>query len=177
MDISCVVTGQNASGKSVIVGNTPVKPVTVAALPGYEFHLIWGSDSILELPSDGTPPPRPRYFPPRSGFRFAFFTIPPDTTTSVDQLGTQSALDEFQQKLPGMIDVLEPDSSGMHTTDTVDFDVILSGEVYLELDDGAEVLLKAGDCVIQNGTRHAWHNRSSEKCVISVAIVGAQRKP
>ena len=38
-------------------------------------------------------------------------------------------------------------------------------------------LLKAGDCVIQNGTRHAWHNRSSEKCVISVAIVGAERKP
>ena len=64
----------------------------------------------------------------------------------------------------------------MNTTDTVDFDVILSGEVYLELDDGAEVLLKAGDCVIQNGTRHAWHYRSSEKCVISVAIVGAQRK-
>ena len=50
------------------------------------------------------------------------------------------------------------------------------GEVYLELDDGAEVRLKAGDCVIQNGTHHAWHNRSSEKCVISVAIVGAERK-
>jgi hypothetical protein len=45
------------------------------------------------------------------------------------------------------------------------------------LDDGAELLLKAGDCVIQNGTRHAWHNRSSEKCAIAVAIVGAERKP
>jgi quercetin dioxygenase-like cupin family protein len=65
----------------------------------------------------------------------------------------------------------------MHTTDTVDFDVIVSGEVYLELDDGAKVLLRAGDCVIQNRTRHAWHNRSPEKCVISVAIVGAERKP
>jgi quercetin dioxygenase-like cupin family protein len=75
-----------------------------------------------------------------------------------------------------MMEVLEPAHPGMHTTDTVDFDVIASGEVYLELDDGAEVRLKAGDCVIQNGTRHAWHNRSSEKCVISVAIVGAERK-
>ena len=65
----------------------------------------------------------------------------------------------------------------MHTTDTVDFDVIVSGEAYLELDDGAEVLLKAGDCVIQNGTRHAWRNRSSEKCVIAVTLVGADRKP
>jgi mannose-6-phosphate isomerase-like protein (cupin superfamily) len=177
MDIHCVVTGQDESGKSVIVRNTPIKPVSLALLPGYEFHRIWGGDSIPELPSDGNPPPQPRYFPPKSGFRFAFFTIPPDTATPVDQIDIASALEEIQQKLPGMMDVLEPDHPGMHTTDTVDFDVIVSGEVYLELDDGAEVLLKAGDCVIQNGTRHAWHNRSSEKCVISVAIVGAERKP
>ncbi len=178
MDIHCVVTGQSESGKSVIVRNTPVKPVSLALLPGYEFHRLWGSDSVAELPSDGTPPSQPRYFPAKSGFRFGFFTIRPDTRTSVDQISTASALEEIQQKLPGMIDVLEPDHPGMHTTDTVDFDVIVSGEVYLELDDGAEVLLKAGDCVIQNGTRHAWHNRSSEKCVISaVAIVGAERKP
>jgi hypothetical protein len=39
------------------------------------------------------------------------------------------------------------------------------------------VCLKSGDCVIQNGTRHAWHNRSSEKCVVAVALVGAVRKP
>ena len=54
----------------------------------------------------------------------------------------------------------EPDDPGMHTTDTVDFDFVVSGEVYLELDDGAEVLLKPGDCVVQNGTRHRWNNRS-----------------
>jgi mannose-6-phosphate isomerase-like protein (cupin superfamily) len=177
MDIHCVVTGQNESGKSVIMRNTPVKPVTLALFPGYEFHRLWGSDCVPALPSDGTPPPQPRYFPPKNGFRFAFFSIPPDTRTSLDHIGTASALQEIQQKLPGMMDVLELDHPGMHTTDTVDFDVIVSGEVYLELDDGAEVLLKAGDCVIQNGTRHAWHNRSSDKCVISVALVGAERKP
>jgi len=177
MDIFCVVTGQNESGKSVIVRNTAVKPVSLALIPGYEFHRIWGSDSAPELPTDGTPPLQPRYFPPKGGFRFAFFTIPPDTTTRVDQIDIASALEEIQQKLPGMMEVLEPAHPGMHTTDTVDFDVIVSGEVYLELDDGAEVRLKAGDCVIQNGTRHAWHNRSSEKCVISVAIVGGERKP
>jgi len=177
MDIHCVVTGQNKSGKSVVMRNTPIKPVTLALLPGYEFHRIWGSDSIPELPSDGTPPPHPRYFPPENGFRFAFFTIPPDTTTNVGQINLAPALEEIQLKLPGMIEVLELDHPGMHTTDTVDFDVILSGEVILELDDGAEVLLRTGDCVIQNGTRHAWHNRSSQNCVIAVALVGAQRKP
>ncbi|HYM77220.1 MAG TPA: cupin domain-containing protein [Candidatus Dormibacteraeota bacterium] len=176
MEINCVVTGQNESGKSVVVRNTPVKPVSLALLPGYEFHRLWGSDSVPTLPSNGTPPPQPRYFPPRNGFRFAFFTIPPDTTTSLDEIDLGSALEEMQQKLPGMVEVMELADPGMHTTDTVDFDVIVSGEVYLELDDRAEVLLKAGDCVIQNGTRHAWHNRSSENCVISVALIGAERK-
>jgi mannose-6-phosphate isomerase-like protein (cupin superfamily) len=177
MDIHCVVTGQDKSGKSVIVRDTSVKPVSLALLPGYQFHRLWGSDSVPQLPCDGTPPPHPRYFPPKNGFRFGFFTLPPDTMTRVDQIDRPSAFQEIQQKLPGLFDVMERDHPGMHTTDTVDFDVIVSGEVYLELDDGVEVLLKAGDCVIQNGTRHAWHNRSSNDCVIAVTLVGAERKP
>jgi mannose-6-phosphate isomerase-like protein (cupin superfamily) len=176
MDIRCIVTGQTDSGKSVFVSDTPVKPVTLALFPGYEFHRLWGSDAAPELPTDGTQLVPPRYFPSIQGFRFAFFTIPPDTTTRIDRLKTASAIEEIQQKLPGMLDVLERDHPGMHTTDTVDFDVVVSGEVVLELDEGAEVLLKAGDCVIQNGTRHAWHNRSSANCIIAVTLLGAQRK-
>ncbi|HYL84337.1 MAG TPA: cupin domain-containing protein [Candidatus Angelobacter sp.] len=177
MDIHCVVTGQDASGKSVFVSDTRVKPVTLALFPGYEFHRLWGSDSAPQLPSDGTPLSQPRYFPAKHGFRFGFFTIPPDTTARIDRLDTASALEEIQHKLPGMLDVLERDHPGMHTTDTVDFDVVVSGEVVLELDDGAAVLLKAGDCVIQNGTRHAWHNHSSANCLIAVTLLGADRKP
>jgi len=177
MEINCVVTGHDESGKSVIIRNTPVKPVHLSLLPGYEFHRLWGSDSVPELPSDGTPPPHFLYFPPKNGFRFAFFTIPPNSTTNLEQIDIASALEEIQRELPGMMEVLEPDHPGLHTTDTVDFDVIVSGEIYLELDDGVEVLLKAGDCVIQNGTRHAWRNRSSQNCLISVALVGAVRKP
>ncbi len=179
MEVRCIVTGQDSSGKSVIMRNGPVEPVTLALLPGYEFHRLWGSDSVPELPSDGTPPPHPRYFPPKNGFRFGFFTLPPDAQTNVGQIVTAAAIEELQRKLPGMMEVLEvdhPDHPGMHTTDTVDFDVVVSGEVYLELDDGAEVLLKTGDCVIQNGTRDAWHNRSAEKCVIAVTLIGAERK-
>jgi quercetin dioxygenase-like cupin family protein len=63
----------------------------------------------------------------------------------------------------------------MHRTDTVDFLYVVSGEVVLELDDGAERLLRAGDCIIQNGTRHAWRNRSDEECVILVVLIGAER--
>ena len=175
-DIHCVVTGQNKAGKSVIVSNTSLQPVSVAMLPGHEFCRLWGSDSVPALPSDGTPTAQPGYFQPKNGFRFGIFSLPPATSTTVQQTATPAALEELQQKLPGVMEVLEADHPGMHTTDSVDFDVVVFGEVHLELDDGAEVLLKAGDSVIQNGTRHAWHNRSAERCVIAFSLVGAERK-
>ncbi|HEV2495701.1 MAG TPA: cupin domain-containing protein [Terriglobia bacterium] len=175
-EIHCVVTGRNKAGKSVIVSNAPAKPVTVALFPGYQFYRLWGSDSAPALPADGTPTSQSGWFPPKNGFRFGFFTLPPATSTKVEPIATPAALEETRQKLPGMLDVLEPDHPGMHTTDSVDFDVVVFGEVVMELDDGAEVVLKAGDCVIQNGTRHAWHNRSSDNCVIAFSLVGAERK-
>jgi mannose-6-phosphate isomerase-like protein (cupin superfamily) len=175
-DMQCMVTGQNKSGKSVIVSHAPITSVTVAMMPGYEFYRLWGSDSMPALPSDGTPPPQPQFFPPKNGFRFGMFTLPPATSASTQPSPTPALLEEMEQKLPGALQVLEADHPGMHTTDTVDFDIVIFGEVVLELDDGAEVVLKAGDCVIQNGTRHAWHNRSGEKCVIAFSLVGADRK-
>ncbi len=175
MKIRCVVTGQTESGKSVFVNDSVLEPITVELLPGFEFHRVWGSDSSPMLPSDGTKPTYHTYFPPNGGYRFAFFALPPNTQRMTENIDMGAAMAEFREKLPGVAEVLELDHPGMHTTDTVDFDVILSGEVYLQLDDGAEVLLKPGDCVVQNGTRHAWHNRSAESCVIAVALVGANR--
>jgi len=64
---------------------------------------------------------------------------------------------------------------GVRRTAPETADVVISGEVYLALDDGSEVQLKAGDCVVQNGTRHAWRNRSAANCVIAVTLVGAKR--
>jgi quercetin dioxygenase-like cupin family protein len=63
----------------------------------------------------------------------------------------------------------------MHTTETIDFEVILHGEVILELDDGAERLLRAGDTVVQNGTRHRWRNPGAEPALMAVVMVGARR--
>src|SRR4029077_19860960 len=72
-----VVTGQNADGKSVFVSDEEVDPVTLALLPGYEFHRIWAADEAPTLPTDGQQAPAPAYFPPASGYRFGFFTVPP----------------------------------------------------------------------------------------------------
>ena len=176
MRIRRVVTGQASDGTSVFVGDQEVAPITFDLLPGIEFHRIWGADEAVRLPTDGSVPAAPAYFPPAGGFRFGFLTLGPDTRTIRDDLDVEAALAELAEKLPGLAEVMEPENPGMHTTDTVDFDVMLAGEVWLELDNGAEVHLKAGDCVVQNGTHHAWRNKSSEPCIIVAASVGAHRE-
>jgi len=65
--LQCVVTGQNKSGKSVIVSHDRMQPITAALMPGYEFYRIWGEDSRPSLPSDGSPRIEPHWFPKRMG--------------------------------------------------------------------------------------------------------------
>lgn len=170
-----VVTGRDGSGKSVFVSDEQVDATRLALMPGLEFVRLWGGDETPSLPTDGSQPVAPTFFPPAGGYRFAFVTIPPEASATLpEDLDVQQAIAEVNEKLPGMMDHMEPDNPGMHTTDTVDLDLVVSGELYLELDDGAEVHLRPGDCVIQNGTRHAWHNRTSEPCTMLSILVGAQ---
>lgn len=176
MKVRRVVTGQLDGGKSVFFSDEMVEPVTLALIPGAEFHRLWGNDETPKLPTDGSPTPQHAYFPPAGGFRWGFFTLPPESAGAApENIDIAAALQELEEKLPGMAQHMEPDHPGMHTTDTVDFEVVLSGEVTLELDDGAEVTLKPGDTVVQNGTRHAWHNRGDVPAVIAVGIIGANR--
>lgn len=174
MKVRRIVTGRNRDGKSVFVSDTDIPPITLDLLPGAEFHRLWGSDGMVALPSDGSPPPIPGYFPPPGGFRFGLFTVGPDSVSLPADLDVPAAFAEIQQKLPGLAEVLELDHPGMHTTDTIDYEVVLSGEVWLELDDGREVHLTPGDTVVQNGTRHAWRNKSTEPCVLAVTLIGAK---
>ena len=67
---------------------------------------------------------------------------------------------------------MESDQDGMHRTPTVDLICVLSGEIWLELD-AEEVHLREGDCVVQNGTRHAWRNKGDRPCTMAVVLVGA----
>ncbi len=101
----------------------------------------------------------------------------PWATTHQPTGDRQAMLSEMQAKLPGLAEHLERNNPGMHTSDTIDFEYIISGEVWLELDDGAVVHLRAGDTVVQNGTRHAWRNKGSEPCCIVVFMVGVPRDP
>ncbi|MCA1832171.1 MAG: cupin domain-containing protein [Actinomycetota bacterium] len=171
MQVRRVVTGRTSEGKSVIASDELVDPITIAISPGSEFHGLWGSDTIPELPDLGKRPATHDWFPPEEGFRFALVTFPPEGL--LQGIDMTVALAEIQRKLPGLAESLEPDFV-MHTTNTIDLIFVLSGEIALELDDGAKVQLRAGDSVVQNGTRHAWHNRGSRDCVMAVSMIGAR---
>jgi mannose-6-phosphate isomerase-like protein (cupin superfamily) len=176
-----VTTGHSADGKAVVVSDTMVAGDTVALLPGADFHRLWGADVPPRFPDDGAQPVAPGYFPPLGGYRFMMFTVAPQEQAKARVQQARGNRDEMRSeirdKLPGLAEHMERSHPGMHTTDTIDFEYIVSGEVWLELDDGATVHLRAGDTVVQNGTRHAWRNFGTEPCRIVVFMVGVPRTP
>jgi mannose-6-phosphate isomerase-like protein (cupin superfamily) len=177
MDIRRVVTGHDAEGKAIFVDDDLVAPVTLSLLPGSEFHQLWGADSVSNFPDDGSRPEARSYFPPAGGFRFGFFTIPPDGGAGApEDLDVGAALMEMARRLPGLADHMEPADPGMHTTATIDYGVVVSGEVVLELDGGVKRTLRAGDAYIQNGTRHRWSNPGDVPAVIAVTLLAANHQ-
>lgn len=174
MGIRRVVTGHDEAGAAVFASDEVVEPITSDLVPGMEFFRLWGSDETCRFPDDGSPRPAVQYFPPVGGFRFGLFTVPPDSTTMLDDIDFVAAFEEIESKLPGLIGHLEPEAPGMHTTATVDYEYVVSGRVVLELDDGATRELGPGDVVVQNGTRHAWRNPFDETCVMVVVLIGAE---
>lgn len=176
MEVRRVVTGHTPDGKATIASDTRVEAITVSPWPGIMFHRLWGADETPMFPDDGVEPLAPTYFPPVGGFRFGLFTMPPQSMVLDEEINMEVGQQEIEEKLPGLLKHMEPENPGMHTTDTIDFEYIISGEIWLELDDGEEVHLKVGDTVVQNGTRHAWRNKSEEPCQMVVFSVGAHRE-
>ena len=141
-----VVTGETSAGKAVVVSDTEVGGEPPRV--GVVVHDVWSSDAPITLPYDGARPATDGITPPPGGFRFALVSFAPR-----------------EEVLGG----------GMHRSDTVDMSFVVSGEIWIELDDGAETLLRTGDTLVQNATVHAWHNRADVPCVMAVAAIGARR--
>jgi len=175
MTIRRVVTGHNAEGKATVVSDTKVDATTLNLLPGAEYHELWSADGAPTFPDGGAQTPATMWFPPVGGFRFATFTVAPRSQKLPADFDRETAMAELENVLPGMVSQanMEPDSPGMHTSETIDFEYVISGEVWLELDDGEEVHLRPGDTVVQNGTRHAWRNKGEEPCRMVVFLLGA----
>lgn len=167
MNVRRVVTGHDASGKSMFVRDEAVAPQ-----PHTGFHRLWGGDETPQFPDDGIMPDIHMYFPPIGGFRFGMFSIPPDSVAGSD-IDAADGLADIEAEAPGLLRYMDLSDPGMHTTDTIDFEVVLEGTVILELDDGAKVTLHAGDTVVQNGTRHRWSNPGDTTARLAVFMCGA----
>ena len=167
-----VVTGHSADGLAVFASDEQVDPVFVSGTS--TLHPIWAADGAPTFPDDGSLPPTTGYWPPVGGFRYLLMTIAPG-----DGPGTGSTVDvgELNRLMPGLTDVMEPDEPGMHTSDTVDLEIVVSGQITLELDHGVMKTMGPGDAIIQNGTRHRWRNLGTEPARVAVILIGANRKP
>ncbi|MBK7063062.1 MAG: cupin domain-containing protein [Rubrivivax sp.] len=176
MQFRRVVTGHDANSKAVFASDEVIAPRVVPGI-NFEFVRLWGADKPADFPDSGGEPTYRTYFPPADGFRFGIFTIPAARTMALTSEERRNSLHEMERLLPGLAAHMEPSTPGMHTSDSIDFGYVISGSIWLELDDGSAKELRAGDTYVQNGTRHAWRNRSSEPCRVLVALVGANRQP
>lgn len=169
------MTGHDEDGRAIVASDEKVEPVTVALVPGIEFHDLWHTEGERRLPDAVGAPTVPSFFPGPAGSVLRVWTLPPGSEDMLEDVDFEAALAEAEAKLPGMIAHMEADDPGMHTTDSVDYDIVLSGEFVMELDDGIETVLRPGDVVVQNGTRHRWHNRGAEPAVMASVLLGAAR--
>jgi len=97
-----VATGHDANGKAVFASDEQVDSLTLALIPGAEWHRLWGADQAPAFPDEGGPTAQPGYFPPVGGYRFGFFTVPPGTASAPAGLDLQAGLAEMEEKLPGL---------------------------------------------------------------------------
>lgn len=143
-----VVAAMTAEGRSILLSDEPSPHVVrLEAIPGLELTDIWASGPLPRLPFVGEDPAlQMPLLPDPGGTVFRLVRIEPGRTMD------------------------------MHATKSVDYIAVLSGEVVLNVENAPELCLSAGDCVVQLGARHAWHNRSGNDCILVAVLVGAVAK-
>jgi quercetin dioxygenase-like cupin family protein len=143
INVRRVVTGHDDQGRAKVLIDETVKNVA-SQRPGALYSVIWSSEGF-PVNNDGDADP--------SGKKIGT-TISNGTVFRVVSFG------------PGV-------APRNHRTDSIDYAVVMSGEIDMELDIG-KVHLKAGDVLVQRGTIHNWVNNGSEPCVIAFTLVSAK---
>lgn len=178
MEVKRFVTAQSASGKSVFAS---VGPAPRAHLyqhtPGAGLTIVWATPPNPTVPNAGRDITQTldSLLPPIGAASLLFVQFPPDAVTADPNFDSVAAAEEFVRLNPGIAERMEADSPGMHTTDTIDFVIVLEGEVWATLDDGREEIMRQHDVIIQNGTRHGWRNKSSRPAKLACFSIGVPR--
>ncbi len=175
-----VVTGHAGDGRAIVASDGPLPTVAeIAAIPGTVFHEVWstsGSPAPVDNGDDPTLGPLMLPPPPR-GTRIRFVDIPPDTDEFLAE-GAKRMQAAFAQIGDEKASTVQPHSPHplMHRTESVDYGIVIDGEMTLVLDD-SEVLLRPGSVVVQRGTNHAWANRSGRPCRMLFVLVDGRYEP
>jgi quercetin dioxygenase-like cupin family protein len=172
-----VVTGHDENGKSIVVSDGFAPAVRASAeRPGHYSTEIWRTDGA-PAPINNAPDPTsatgPRILkPPKQGTVIRVSEMPPESEAlrTFDPSAAEKVFDGASTFKEGGRHPL------MHRTETVDYAIVLSGEVTLILDEN-EVKLQAGDMVVQRGTNHAWSNRSEKPCIIAFVLIDGKFEP
>jgi len=170
-----VVTGHDASGRSIVLTDGASPHAFVLEKAGaLRLTELWETRSA---PADNTgsgdaAEHERRIAPVNGGTVFRVIEYPPDR----ERLKSLAPDAFFASMGARAADAATRRHPGMHRTDTVDYCIVLSGEIWAVLDAG-EVLLRAGDCLVQRATNHAWSNRSDAPCTIAFVLVAAERIP
>jgi hypothetical protein len=167
-----VVTGHDKDGKSIFVvdGKAP-NVLEMASMPGVALTDLWRTKTspASNSGSKDAAAGKIRLEPPGNGTIFRIVEFPPDTAWRQ----TADAKAAFASIGAGRAPDHASGDAMMHTTATVDYIIVLKGEIYAIMDKG-ETLLRQGDVLIQRGTNHSWSVRTKEPCVIAAILVGAK---
>ena len=176
MDIRRVVTASGADGKStVVLDDVAPRSVRLTSVPGYDAALVWSTvrdDGVAAGRDVADLTGQTGFVPESGGTRLMIATFPPDSVMMCADIDLAAFGAEFAQLLPGLAETFEAAHPGMHRTNSIDYDVVLEGEIVLELDDGKEVLLRKHDVVIQHANRHAWRNKSEQPVTMLFVLRG-----
>ena len=169
-----IVTGHNASGQSIIVSDAP-SPHSMALAGVSDFGVtdIWKTEDA-PASNEGSADVcsgKISLAPPASGTVFRVVQFPPDK----DYVGKWKPDAAFASMGESGAQAVHENASrheAMHTTRSVDYAFVLKGEIWAVLDEG-EVLMKAGDVLVQRGTSHAWSNRSDRPAMVGFVLIDA----
>ncbi|WP_044874023.1 cupin domain-containing protein [Pseudomonas sp. LFM046] len=179
MRANCVVTGHDGAGRSRIVSAGPIAgDESFVHSPGFSAALFWKTEAE---PLVGAVQPEPlarieSVLPAAGGTCAMLVTFPPESAGMPTPEQLQAAGEEMAARLPGLAELFEADAPGFHRSDTIDYGVLVEGQLTLHLDEGEPTVLNAGDVVVQMGTRHAWRNTGNTPARMMFVMVGAERR-
>jgi hypothetical protein len=170
-----IVTGINGAGRSCILedGISPAMQVMPGRL-GYRNNNLWRTvDSPAPVNAPDSVLKHSGVLPPSRGTVIRVIDIPPESLDPAERRRQTAAV--FASMFPDAHhDADDSRHPGMHVTDTVDYAILLQGELVAILEEG-ETIMRAGDILIQRGTNHAWANRSQSVARIAFVLIDAVR--